>query len=158
MITLRENEQVVKIVRQHRSVVAGKIVWAVILAGLILFALLQFNVESFKYLKESAAGVILITFLVIIHKIYIWRKNALVITNQRIVFHLKSGLFSRTVTEILYKDIHDISFKQSGMGGLFYRYGKLIIKTPLGGEMIFDKVSSPAKVVETINKVRSEYR
>jgi len=63
-------------------------------------------------------------------------------------------VFSRTTTEILYRDIYDISIKQIGLAALTNRYGKLIIKTPSGNEIVFDKIPSPEKVVDIINTVR----
>ena len=148
-------EKLVKIVRRHHSVVAGAVSWSVIFAGFVSFFVLRFNLNIFGYSWEIAIGAILIATLVILYKIYIWCKNALIITSQRIVLNIRHGIFSRTVTELLYRDIYDISFKQSGLAALMNRYGKLIMKTPSGNEIIFDKVSSPGKVVEVINKIRA---
>jgi len=154
VITLRENEKLIKMVRQHRSVMAGTIVWSVALAGLAIFALLRFRPDIFGYSLEIIAGIVLVAALTILHKIYIWRKNSLIITDQRIVLNERQGIFSRTVTEFLYGDIYDISFKQVGLAALLNKYGKLIIRTPSKSETAFDKVPSPAEVVEIINKIR----
>lgn len=154
MITLRKNEEIIKTVRQHRSVVAGVVIWSIIFAGLIVFAFLKFDLEIFGYSWEIMIGVVLIATITILYKIYIWRKNVLTVTNQRILLNIRQGVFSRTVTEILHRDIYDISFKQIGLSALINRYGKLIIKTPSGSEVIFDKVPSPAKVIESINEIR----
>jgi uncharacterized membrane protein (DUF485 family) len=154
MITLRENEEIVEIVRQHKSILTGAVFWPVIFAGLVSFGLLRFDLDIFGYSWEIVIGVVLIFTLIILYKIYIWRKNVLTITNQRVILNVREGAFSRTVTELLYKDIYDISFKQTGLTALLNRYGKLIIKTPSGSEVTFDKVPSPAKIVGSINKVR----
>lgn len=154
MLALRENEKIIKIVRQHRSVIAGTITWSVFLAGLATFTFFKFNINIFGYSWEVVVGVILIAAITILYKIYIWRKTTLTITNLRVVLNDRQGAFSRTVTELLYRDIHDISFKQTGLAALLNRYGKLIIKTPSGNEITFDRVPSPAKVIESINKVR----
>lgn len=157
MITLRENEQIIKTVRQHRSVVAGAVSWAVIFAGLVTFSFLRYDLDVFGYSWEIVTGAVLIAAIVILYKFYIWRKNALIITNQRVILNDREGAFSRTVTELLYRDIYDISFKQVGLSALLNRYGKLIIKTPSGNEITFDKAPSPAEVVRIINEVRSNY-
>lgn len=154
MIQLRENEKILKIVRQHRSVIAGAISWSILIAGLAAWVFARFDLGTFGYSWEIIAGVMLMTALVILYKIYVWRKNALIITSQRIILHVRQGVFSRTVTELLYRDIYDISFKQVGLLALINCYGKLIIKTPSGSEITFEKVPSPAKVVEMINRVR----
>lgn len=134
---------------------AGAIIRAVLLAGFALFAFFKLNFEVWGYSWEIAVGILLIATLVILYKIFVWRKNDLVITDQRIILNARQGLFSRTVTELLYRDIHDISFKQAGLPALIYRYGRLIIKMPSGNEIIFDKVPSSAEIVKTINEVRA---
>lgn len=156
MISLRENEEILKIVHQHRSVVAGSISWFVIFAGLASFAFFKFDFNAFGYSWEITAGVMLIASLIILYKIYLWRKNALIITNQRVILNIRQGMFSRVVTELLYRDIYDISFKQIGPFALINRYGKLMIKTPSGSEIIFDKVPLPAEVVRIINEARNK--
>ncbi|MBI2674764.1 MAG: PH domain-containing protein [Candidatus Yanofskybacteria bacterium] len=143
-------------VRQHKSVIAGAVSWAVIFAGFVTFSFLRFDIYIFGYSWEIAVGAILLATLIILYKIYIWRKNTLIITNQRVVLNIRQGVFSRTVTELLYRDIYDISFRQVGLSALINRYGELIMKTPSGSEIIFDKAPSPGKIVEIINKARSE--
>lgn len=156
MISLRENEEILKIVHQHHSVVAGAISWSVIFAGLASFAFFKFDFNAFGYSWEIIAGVMIIAALIILYKIYIWSKNALIITNQRVLLNIRQGVFSRVVTELLYRDIYDISFKQIGLFALINRYGKLTVKTPSGSEIVFDKVPSPAEVVRTINEIRNK--
>ena len=154
MLTLQENEKLIKTVRQHHSVIAGVIVWSVLIVSLVLFAFLKFKLDVFGYFWEIIIGVVLIASLIILYKIYIWRKNVLILTNQRVILNIRHGAFSQTVTELLYRDIYDISFKQVGLSALMNRYGKLIIKTPSGNEITFDRVPSSAGVVEIINGIR----
>lgn len=156
MLTLRENEEILKIVRQHRSTLTGAIVWPVLFAGLVSFAFLKFKLDVFGYSWEIVTGAMLLTALIILYKIYVWRKNALIVTSQRVILDSRPGMFSRTVTELLYRDIYEISFKQVGLSSLLNRYGQLVIKTPSGGEITFDKVPSPAEVVKVINEIRGK--
>src|SRR3989344_6096212 len=121
MITLRENEKLIKTVRQHRSVVAGPITWSVLLAGLVSWAFLKFKLDVFGYSWEIVTGAILIAALIILYKFYIWRKKALIVTNQRVLLNIRHGAFSQPVTELIYRDIYDISFKQVGFSALIKR-------------------------------------
>ena len=98
MLNLRENEEVVKVVRQHRSVMAGAISWSVILAGFVSFTFIKFDMDAFGYSREIVIGIILIAALVILYKIYVWRKNTLIITSQRVIFDARRGAFSRSET------------------------------------------------------------
>jgi len=155
MLTLRENEAIIKVVRQHRSVLAGTIIWSAVFVGLALFTFLKLNNDILDYSGEITTGIALLATLLILYKIYIWRKSNLILTNQRVILNVRHGAFSRTVTELLYKDVHDISFRQVGLSALIYRYGKLIIKMPSGNEITFDKLPLSAGVIETINKIRA---
>ena len=155
MITLRKSEEIIKTIRQHRSVMVGTVVWSVVFAGLVVLSFLKLNLDIFGYSSEITTGIILLTILVILYKFYIWRKNTLIITNQRVVLNVRHNAFSKTVTELLYRDIYDISFKQAGPLAFIGRYGRIIIKTPSGSEITFDRAPSPASVVEVINKIRS---
>lgn len=158
MISLRENEKILKIIRQHRSVIAGTIFLSVMLSGFVTFAFLRYDFNVLGYSWEIIIGAILIAALIIIYKIFIWHKNTLIVTNQRIIINDREGVFSRTVTELIYRDIHNISFKQVGISALLNRYGKLVMKTPSGSEIIFDKISSPAEVVRIINEIRGSIK
>ena len=154
MINLRENEGVLKTVRQHSSVMFGAIAWPAALASFVFWAFMKFDIDAFDYSREAVIGVVLLATLIILYNIYVWRKNVLIITNQRIILNSRPGMFSRTVTELLYQDIYELSFEQIGLLPMLNRYGRLIIKTPSGSETAFDKVPSPVEVVKTINEIR----
>ena len=127
---------------------------ALAVSTIMSFALIKFKLDVYGYFWEIVVGTMFVATLIILYKIYIWRKNVLILTNQRVILNIRHGAFSQTVTELLYRDIHDISFKQVGLSALMNRYGKLIIKTPSGNEITFDRVPSSASVVEIINGIR----
>ena len=95
MINLRENEKVLKTVRRHSSVMSGAIAWPAALASFVFWAFMKFDIDAFDYSREAVIGVILFATLIILYKICIWRKNVLIITNQRIILNSRPGMFSR---------------------------------------------------------------
>lgn len=97
---------------------------------------------------------VLLVLLMILYKCYIWRNNALVITNQRLVENEQRGFFSRTVTELLYRDILEVSYDKKGINASMYGYGDLKLRTAAENEIVFEKIPKPDETVEMINKVR----
>ena len=156
-MVLRENEQLIKVVRRHKSSLSG--LWAASTGVILLFflALLYFKFNFFGYAWQVFSVIALVLAFVILHKLYVWRHNVLFITNQRVIRNEQTGLFSKTVTEVLYQDIHEIVFNKKGFSAMMSNYGTLIIRTPSDNKVVFDKIPDPEKVVEIINKARSPH-
>lgn len=116
---------------------------------------LDFN--FFGYWGWSLTLAVLIVILVILYRYFIWRNNALIITNQRIVENEQHGFFSKTVTELLYRDIREISYSKEGMNASLYDYGDLKMRTAADSDIIIEKIAGPDEVVELINKIRQTF-
>jgi hypothetical protein len=82
--------------------------------------------------------------------------DALIITDQRVVENEQRGFFSKTVTELLYRDILEISYSKEGMSSSLYNYGDIKIRTASENELVFEKIPNPAEVVEVINRIRQD--
>ena len=78
----------------------------------------------------------------------------MVITDQRVVKNDQRGFFSQTVTELLYRDILEISYDKNGMGASMYNYGDIKIRTASENEIVIAGIAKPEEVVEMINKAR----
>ncbi|OGN30271.1 MAG: hypothetical protein A3I26_02160 [Candidatus Yanofskybacteria bacterium RIFCSPLOWO2_02_FULL_43_10] len=155
---LRENETLIKIVRRHTSSLNGSfsLVGGILMAYLLVVYYLKFN--FFGYDWQVLSVLIPILTLFVVYKIYIWRKNAFLITNQRLINNEQEGFFSRTVTEITYDDVHEIEFKQGGLSAVVSNYGTLVIRTPSENQIILEKIPNPEKVVELINKTKNSLK
>lgn len=156
-MVLRENEKVITVVHRHKSGLNGSLFFSASLVFLFLLVLSYFKFNFFGYGWQVFGFLLLILASINLLKLYVWRNNTLFITNQRVVKNDQSGPFNRTVTEILYSDIHEIVFKKKGITSVVNNYGTLIIRTPSDNKIIFDKIPNPEKVVEIINKTRSEH-
>jgi len=151
---LQEGETILGIVRQHWFVMVQPIfVSAIIVAMLTATGLyFQFDFFGYSYAVYLVTGFVILLFL--LYKFYLWRKNNLVITNSRITNNQQRGLFSQTVTELLYRDITDVSFTQDGVSAASFDYGTLIIRLPSQDQIKVEMVPKPSKIIETINRVR----
>lgn len=153
-IILRPNEQLIKIARRHVIfLMPAFFSWPLlILAVLVLRYVLDFNFWGYWLLVLTL--VIVIVLLVVLHRFYIWRSNALIITNQRVVENEQFGFFSKTVTELLYRDIREISYSKDGINASVYDYGDLKMRTAGDSDVVVEKIAQPDEVVDLINQIR----
>ena len=155
---LRKDEILIKTIRRHVSSLNGSLSLAVCVLIAYLLILYYFKFNFFGYGWQVLSLLILVLLLFVFYKINIWRKNAFLITNQRLINNEQRGFFSRTVTEITYDDVHEITFKQEGLSATFSNYGTLIIRTPSENQIILDKIPDPEKAVELINKIKKSLK
>lgn len=151
---LQEGETIVTIIRQHWFVVVQPITVAAIVVAAIAVAGLYFQFDFFGYSSAVYLSTGLIVLLFLMYRFYLWRQNELTITNFRIINHQQGGLFNQTVTELLYRDITDVSFTQDGASAMAFDYGTLIIRLPSQDQVKAEMIPKPSKIMETINRVR----
>ncbi len=153
-IILRENEQLVKVVRKHSIFfVPVFFTWPwIIVAFFGVHYLAKF--DFLGYWSLVITTVIVIVFLIILYRYYIWRMDALIITSQRVVESEQRGIFSKTITELLYQDILEISYDKEGVNASLYNYGDIKIRTASQNEIVINKIPEPDNVLELINTLR----
>ena len=155
-IILRQNENLVKIVRKHVIFLLPVFfTWPLIVVALVLVRYLA-SFDFFGYWLLVLAFAVLLVLLIVMYRFYIWRMDALVITDQRVVENEQRGFFSKTVTELLYRDILEISYSKEGVISSLYNYGDIKIRTASENEIVFEKIPNPAGVVEVINRIRQD--
>lgn len=154
MVHLRKNEKIITIIRQHWSVLGQVVSLTAFTFTSLLIVRFYFNFNFFGYAWQVVVFIGFVGAILILYKIYIWLKNGIYVTNQRLVNHEQAGLFTKTVTELLYKDIHEIKYRQKGLPNLLSSYGTLSIRTVADQEIIFKNVPNPEEAVELIDKMR----
>jgi hypothetical protein len=127
--------------------------WPLLIVALILVRYLT-HFNFFGYWPPVLAFAVLLVLPIVLYRFFIWRMDALIITDQRVVENEQRGFFSKTVTELLYRDILEISYSKEGMNASLYNYGDIKIRTASENELVFEKIPNPAEVVEVINKIR----
>ena len=153
-ITLRQNEQLIKIARRHVIfLMPAFFSWPFVVVG-FLAARYAFDFNFFGYWSWALVFAVLLVVLAVLYKYYIWRNNALIITNQRVVENEQFGFFSKAVTELLYRDILEVSYDKKGVSASMYDYGDLKIRTAAENEIVLEKIADPDGTVELINQIR----
>ncbi|MEK7616290.1 MAG: PH domain-containing protein [Patescibacteria group bacterium] len=144
-IIVRENEEKIKEIREHKLVLVPRFVfWIAVIILLGVWDSPQFVL----------IGVAIVAFLSLLIKIFRWEYTMLVLTNQRIVCQVQKGLFSRNTIELLYKDIKELSYANRGIGGTMFNYGDLKLSTAADVTHTFEHIPEPDHVVELIGKMR----
>ncbi len=154
-LTIHENEKIIKTVRQHILVLMPR----VLLWVLILIVLLTWRYAG-HFLFYGQWGWVIGVALVLAAIAVGWKwfqrdHSMLVVTNQRVVAHIRQGLFSTTVLDMLYGDIGEISYEKKGLGAAIADYGTIKLRTDGATVHIFDHMGDPEAVVAIINKIRT---
>lgn len=77
---------------------------------------------------------------------YGFKESILIITDQRVLYVMQKGFFSRTISEANLPNILNISSETSGLAKTMLKYGDLIIRTAgatEGGDIIVKSISNP---------------
>ena len=153
-VSLRQSEQLIKVVRRHKIFLLPVFfTWPFLVVALLAVRHLS-GFDLFGYWNWVLIFAILLVALIIMYKYFIWRNNALIITDRRVVENKQRGLFSKTVTELLYPDILEVSYNKQGMNASLYDYGDLQIRTAAENRIVVENVAEPDETVELINKIR----
>lgn len=86
-----------------------------------------------------------------------WQRTSLVVTDQRVVDIDQRGFFNRTLMEVEYQDIEEVSFKIKGFWATVFRFGTVLIRT--AGEradIAVRRVHQPIKLQHLLDDLRDE--
>ena len=154
-IIIRPDEKIIKVFRKSKGEVNSlAVAFVLILAGLIIFRWKgEFNLWGYWNIGLGlVSGIFILCFTI---KWMVWMGYMLIVTNQRVVFVDRKGVFNKIVTELLFRDINKISYEVEGIGALL-SLGVIRIETGHDNEIIIRKISNPREVVDVINTARSK--
>lgn len=96
-----------------------------------------------------------IGIFILIKTIFIWKKNVLIITTDRVVDIDQRGFFDKVVSDVPYGQIEDVSGRIKGFWGTIFRYGSLQIQTGNGKvQIVVEKIKQPVYLQQEINELR----
>lgn len=149
-LVFKENESIVKIVRQYPLAHIFSILATLILiSGPFFFLFLLFS--------WGLIGIVIFLFILLLGIIYgirefiLWYFNAFIITNQRVIDIDQRGLFDRIVSEAPYSQIQDISYRIKGIFKTIFHYGNIQIQTAgTTVKLELQNIYQPEKIQELI--------
>ena len=107
---LKENEELVRLIRRHYLVFFKPAVFSLILLLLpffLMFLLFQWGtIGLILFFLLLFLGILLMARLIVV-----WYFNVFLVTDKRVVLIKQHGLFDRKVMEIEYEKMQDISYR-----------------------------------------------
>lgn len=157
MIQLKEQERIIATVRRYGLTYF----WH----GLLIVALISssfffmFWLFAHDWWGQTLFGLDLgIGLLLLIRVLFLWQKNQLIVTTHRVVDIDQQGFFEKTISEVPYDQIEDVSGKIKGVFGTIFRYGEINIQTGAGKvQIVLQKIKQPVALQQQINELRERY-
>jgi len=155
---LKEEEELVAVVTRYPLAYAGPLA---VTAGLILAAFF-FLYPLFRLGSWGIASWLVLLLTAVIYggrQLYIALYNALLITDRRLIDVDQRGFFHRSVSEMTYDTLQDITVNIHGLWQTFLNVGDLHIQSA-GAQtnLEIDAIHHPERVQEMILAVRDRLR
>ncbi|MDD2646598.1 MAG: PH domain-containing protein [Patescibacteria group bacterium] len=154
----QHNEKIIKVV--YRSWLAYFL--AIFFALLLVVAACFFIVPLFNFGWWGKA----IFWLVIVLGVFLGLRtiivaftSRLIITNQRLIFYWRQGLFNQSIVKIDFEQIKNISLVVKGFLTTIFKFGVLTISLNNQPEIInFSPISQPYQIQELLLQLQSKKR
>lgn len=156
VIQLKDDEQVKALARRHGITLVPFLFLSLVMIVTPFFFL-------FPLFGSGPAGivvflvVVLAGLLVAVRSFIMWDGDLLIVTNQRIVDVDQQGLFSRTVNEITFNNIQDLSWSKGSVLDYILRIGTVRMRSDSGSLTIeAEHVAHPKALQNLINDLWQE--
>ena len=155
---LQPHEKTIKTV--YRSTVIY--FWGIFLALILILAACIFIVPLFRL--GLWGQIIFIVGLVIgifigLRTMIVGLGNRLIVTNQRLIFCVRSGLFKQNFLKVNYEQIKDVGLVVRGLVATIFRLGVLVfILKEIDKPVIFSGVQEAGQLQELILQLKSSRR
>ncbi len=150
VMQLKPGEVVRLVTKRHVATILPKLLLSFILIVVpffFVFALFQTGPTGASvFIASVGVGIYLACRTLIL-----WDGDTVVISNQRFVAVVQTGLFSRTVTEIHFSDHPESSWKMSGLLGRLLQIGDVTVTAPGGRQIVASRIAHP-QYVQTLLK------
>lgn len=128
VMTLKQGEAVLRIVRHYGLTVAPRAFFAfALLAAPLFFMVPLFSVRP--YGSAAFAVALFAGLLYGLRTFYEWYWNAFVVTTKRVIDVDQRGFFRRTVSEAPFDNIQDVSYQVHGVFGTVFGFGTVVVQT-----------------------------
>ena len=127
-IELQPNESILQEVRRARMTLTPGVMFGSLVV-LMNFFLLAWWFQHDPFGPLAFALVLGLGAFIILRSVVLWRKNILLITNQRVIYYQQRGLFDQIATEVGYEKIQDIRYSIKGIVQTMYKIGTITLQT-----------------------------
>lgn len=86
---------------------------------------------------------------------FAWQRTIFVVTDRRLVDIEQHGWFDRTISELFYSGIDDVTWRKKGLVATLLGYGTVLIRTAgSAADIEILRVRQPARLHDLINEIR----
>lgn len=158
ILNLREDEEVIRIIRQYPLT----LFWRILLAVLLFIVPFFFMYPLFSRGQWGIlifGAVIMIAFIYALRIFAAWYFNISVITNSRVIDMEQRGFFDKTVSGITYDKVQDISYRQKGLWQTIFKYGSAQLQlTNTNTKIRLNNIHHPEEARELLLELYNNYR
>jgi hypothetical protein len=158
---LEEEEIITSIFRRSFSKNMGKIILNIIIFGGLAW-LIHFYLNNYDYKQNNILNyaflVPIIGGLIKISREFMkWYGNAILMTNESLVFAEFYDFFDRKISRLDYWDLDDVELEKKGVGDYLGNKGDLIFTKVSGGTAEeFKRINNPRKIIRKIRKYKEK--
>jgi membrane protein YdbS with pleckstrin-like domain len=128
VVTLKEGETVLRIVRQCVLIYVPYFIVALLLVCAPFFFMIPlFSLHIWGLVVFCFSVFVGLIYGARVYTEYYW--NVFIITTRRVIDIDQRGFFRRTVSEAPYEKVQDVSFAIAGLLDTTFRYGTIVIQT-----------------------------
>lgn len=152
-IKLKDGEKIIRIVRHHPIIIVPHLVICFIILVLDFFLMYYLFLQGWWGVVLFGAVIFLVAFYCL-RIFFLYRRNKIIVTNERLIDVEQSGFFEKYLTDVPFLNIKGVEARIKGVFPTIFRFGSL--KITLNEDIApfeFYKISHPAEVQEVINSL-----
>jgi hypothetical protein len=157
-IHLREDEQIVNVVRAYWVTYAWKYIVAFLFLAAAAFFLFYFLAKG--WWGYVALGLLVMVGLLIITRTWFFNyANALVITSARVVDISRDSMFDETISSLGFGDLKDVVVRRKGISSSLLNYGQIIIESKTREHGLdFRAIHQPHELQSKLLQLKEEHK
>ncbi len=162
---IQEQEEIIKILHRHWFDILVQFIPIFLAAFFLIFSLIFFpnyfpELKTDNFFKMFLFAESLFAIFIWMYGFFIWIDyyfDIWIITSERIVNIEQKGLFVRSMSEVKYSRIQDVTAEEKGVIPTMLDYGDVFIQTAAEKErFVFRKVPGPYELKDMIMKMQKE--
>lgn len=157
-LILKDDERIIIILRATKLALFWPFLAGAVLVFLPVFLfipLVAFGLAGIILFWASMA----IGILYFLTKLWFWLRNAVYVTNKRIVDVHQKKLFEVIVSEAPFYEIDDISFRRKGFWQNMLNYGTIVLNLKSSRVSVeIKKIKKPAQAQTVLQDIRNTFR
>jgi len=149
---LNEEEEIITVTHQNASIVIPDIIFDV-----IVWIVTPITLAYAKILTPYVWYALIPAPFIIIHRLYDWYGDAMIITNKGILNVEWNGIFENYSQRVNIADVSTVFIQKSGIGATVFQYGKLMINCQDGSMLSINAANKPERAQTLILRLREQY-